>query len=251
MKTIFVTTLNKKLYDKYAHRLFSTYEKTNQKLPMYVFVEDNITQYPAIKGITVLDLFQHEPESKKFADRHQNQIKEYMAKNPNSKEFRYDAKRFSYKVFAQNAGRQYGDKMFFVDADIVFNKTIPQVFFEQALPDDCFISFFDRPNSYTETGFVGFDNTKKCADTFFKEYLNYYINDTIFELPGYLDCDVFDAAREKCKFQHGYKEKKLGDGGKAHIMARDKWFGEYFDHRKGNRKEQEHSPEWRKHNESR
>ena len=42
MDKIFVTTFNKKLFDEYAHKLLETYVSTNQKIPLYVFVEDNI-----------------------------------------------------------------------------------------------------------------------------------------------------------------------------------------------------------------
>lgn len=244
----FVTSLNKKLFDQYAHNLFKTYTETNQQYPLYVYTEDKIDLFPKIPNVTFIDLFERQPECKKFADRHKNQLKEYVQKHPGVKEFRFDAVRFSYKVFAQVDAKQYGNKMFFIDADCVFNKQMNEEVLNKLLPDDSFISFFDRPASYTETGFVGFNNTKPCADIFYKEYLNYYVNDKIFELVGYLDCDVFDATREKTKFQQGYKENKLGDGGKAHIMARDKFFNQYVDHKKGARKTLKHSPEWSKHN---
>jgi len=42
-----------------------------------------------------------------------------------------------------------------------------------------------------------------------------------------------------------YKEKSLGDGRNGHIMARCPVISPYLDHRKGNRKRKEHSPEWK------
>lgn len=239
-KHLFVTTLNKRLYDSYANMLFETYKSTNQTIPLIVFTEDNFK----IEGFETFNLFEHAPHSKEFADKHKNQLKEYVSKHPGVKEFRFDAVRFSYKVFAQNAARQLCDKMYFIDADIVFNKQVTNEVLNKLLPDDCFLSFFDRPASYTETGFVGFNLNKSCTDIFFKEYLDYYIKDKIFTLSGYLDCDVFDATRKSIMLKHNFKEHKLGDGGKAHIMARDKFFGQYFDHKKGERKSQKHSPEW-------
>jgi hypothetical protein len=248
MKKVFVTTLNKKLFDKYARNLFETYTSTKQTLPLYAYVEDDVNQYPSYKNVIFKSLFEEEPESQKFAERHKNQLKEYVAKNPGVKEFRYDAVRFSYKVFAQNAVRKYADHIFWIDADCIFNKQIPDQWFNEALPDNIFLSFFDRPKSYTETGFVGINNSLPVSIVFFEKYLDYYINDKIFELPGYLDCDVFDDTRKRSSFAYTYKEKKLGDGGKAHIMARDKWFSEYLDHKKGARKDLKHSPEWEKFN---
>ena len=46
------------------------------------------------------------------------------------------------------------------------------------------------------------------------------------------------------QFTDDYYEKKLGDGGTGHIMARCNLIHDYLDHRKGKRKSQRHSPEW-------
>jgi len=46
------------------------------------------------------------------------------------------------------------------------------------------------------------------------------------------------------QFTDDYYEKKLGDGGTGHIMARCNLIHDYLDHRKGKRKSQKHSPEW-------
>ena len=56
MDKIFVTTFNKRLYDEYANRLLKTYESTNQKIPLYVFVEDDTKQYPKFNNIHFLDI---------------------------------------------------------------------------------------------------------------------------------------------------------------------------------------------------
>ena len=142
MDKIFVTTFNKRLFDEYAHSLLKTYESTNQKIPLYVFVEDDTKQYPKFNNIHFLNLFEHEPDLKKFIDKHKDKKVESFFK---------DAVRFSYKVFAQNAARKYGDKIFFIDADCVFDKPIPIDWFDDFLPDDTFVSFYDRPQQYTET----------------------------------------------------------------------------------------------------
>ena len=50
------------------------------------------------------------------------------------------------------------------------------------------------------------------------------------------------------QFTEDYYEKKLGDGGTGHIMARCRLIHDYLDHRKGKRKSQKHSPEWLRRN---
>lgn len=237
MKKVFVTTFNKSLYEKYAHEFISTYRNTNQEVPLYVFVEDDLSYYTKYDNIQYLSLWDHEPDCKFFIERNKHRMDEYLVNNFVSPgmEFAFDACRFSYKVFTQNAVRQYGDKIYFIDADQIFHKKIPDSWLEQALPDDVFVSFFDRSkgNQYTETGFICYNNTNPVSDTFFDYYLNLYKQDRVFNLPNFTDCESFDRARRYCYSIDSYQEKKLGDGREGSIMARDPWFSEYMQHRKG------------------
>ena len=95
------------------------------------------------------------------------------------------------------------------------------------------------------------DNIKKIEESsmmedFIGHYRNLYIDDTVYNLPHYTDCHTFDRTRKIMaqQFTDDYYEKKLGDGGTGHIMARCNLIHDYLDHRKGKRKLQKHSPEW-------
>lgn len=242
---IFITTYNKKLFDSYASKLVRTYHHTEQQIPLYVFVEDDIKQYDQVKNVTYLNLFELEPQLKQFKERN---------KSRPVNNFFEDAIRFSYKVFTQSAARKYGKKIYYVDSDSVFIKQIPMEWFDECLPDGVFLSFYDRPQQYTETGFLAFNSTNKICDTFFEIYRNYYIFDTVYniyragangkEKPFWTDCHTLDGTREAFKGNKDYSEKKLGDGRSAHIMARDIFINPYIDHKKGRRKTQSNSPEW-------
>lgn len=240
---IFVTTFNKELFDRYAHTLLDSYRQTKQLIKMYVFVEDTIDLFPRYENVIFKNLYDEEPNCREFVKRN---------KNRPVKDFFKDAVRFSYKVFAQNAARKYGQKIYYVDSDSVFVKQIPIEWFDSVLPDDTFISFYDRPTQYTETGFVAFNESKLISKAFFTHYLNYYINDSVYKLNSYTDCHTLDGSRKQFKDKDiHYKEKSLGDGRNGHIMARCPIISPYLDHRKGNRKNKQHSPEWRGKDESR
>lgn len=232
----FISTFNKRLYKEYAYRLISTYSKTDQSIPMVIYVEDDIEYYPKHTQIKWVSLFKEEPELNNFINRNHNRP---------VKDFFRDAVRFSYKVFAQRAATRLDEKkIFYIDSDCVFAKKIPEDWFDKVLPTDTFVSFYQRPN-YTETGFLAFDNSKPYTKQFFDKYIDWYINDTVYELSAFTDCHTFDATREYMKKKEpSYVEKTLGDGQAGHIMARDKLINQYIDHRKGKRKEQENSPEW-------
>ena len=233
----FVTTMNKKLFNDYGKDLLLSYMNTSQKYPIYVYVEDDISKYPIMKNVIYVSLFKEEPECKKFVDRN---------KNKEVPSFMFDAVRFCYKVFAQCNASKHGGKMYYVDGDSVFLKTMNDDILDTLLPDKVCVSHYYRQGMYTETGFIGFNMNHPMMEDFIGHYRNLYIDDTVYNLPHYTDCHTFDRTRKIMtqQFTDDYYEKKLGDGGTGHIMARCNLIHDYLDHRKGKRKSQKHSPEW-------
>ena len=108
MKKIFVTTFNNNIYKNYAKKLIESYISTKQLLPLFCYVEDDISHYPKHKHIHYLNLFKEQPESFNF-------IKRNKDKHMQTSKVSYilDAVRFSYKVFTQNDARKYGDHIFY------------------------------------------------------------------------------------------------------------------------------------------
>ena len=239
---IFCTTFNKRLYDDYAHQLIDSYVATNQKPHMYVFVEDNPNLYPKVDRVHYYNLFDFEPDCKDFVQRN---------KHRTANNFYEEAVRFSYKVFAQSAARGWGTKIYYVDSDCKFMDTIHDSWYQNCLPDLTFLSFYHRPSQYTETGFVAFNNRSRVVDDFFREYKKWYITDKVYTIKKlgknfWTDCHTLDGTRQMFKNDPRYSEKPLGDGRNGHIMARDTFINPYIDHRKGQRKKQANSPEWRR-----
>ena len=240
--SLFVTTFNKRLYDDYAHQLIDSYVATNQKPHMYVFVEDNPNLYPKVDRVHYYNLFDFEPDCKDFVQRN---------KHRTANNFYEEAVRFSYKVFAQSAARGWGTKIYYVDSDCKFMDTIHDSWYQNCLPDLTFLSFYHRPSQYTETGFVAFNNRSRVVDDFFREYKKWYITDKVYTIKKlgknfWTDCHTLDGTRQMFKDDPRYSEKPLGDGRNGHIMARDTFLNPYIDHRKGQRKKQANSPEWRR-----
>ena len=233
----FVTTMNKKIFDDYGKDLLMSYMNTSQKYPIYVYVEDDISKYPIMKNVIYVSLFKEEPECEKFVKRNRNKV---------VASFMFDAVRFCYKVFAQCNASKHGGKMYYVDGDSVFLKTMDDDILDTLLPDKVCVSHYYRQGMYTETGFIGFNMNHPMMKDFIEHYRNLYIEDTVYNLPHYTDCHTFDRTRKIMtqQFTDDYYEKKLGDGGTGHIMARCNLIHDYLDHRKGKRKSQKHSPEW-------
>ena len=133
-----------------------------------------------MEDIKFLNLFENQPENKKFVDRNFKRFE-----NTAKITYLMDAVRFSYKAFAQNDAKKYGDHVFYIDSDTYFINHIPNSWFAECLPENIFLSLYERLGYYSETGFLAFNhqlvNKKgiKFSDIFFHIYLDYYIKDFI------------------------------------------------------------------------
>jgi len=237
MDTFFLTTFNKRLYDEYAKNLIDTYLETKQSVPLVCFVEEEDTSiYPEEDNIYYYNLFEKAPSIKKFIERNKSRkVEKYI----------YDGVRFSYKVYAQYAGRTLGKKQFFIDADCVFRKQIPKQWYDDFI-GECDFSYYPRPSYYSETGFIAFNCESKLVQDFFESYVGAYDTDEIYNTRSQNDSVVFDIILEKYPNR---TEKLHGPGDNLdlhyhrHVMARCPVLSPYVDHKKGNRKIQKQSPE--------
>lgn len=149
------------------------------------------------------------------------------------------------KSFMQvHAARQYGGKVFWIDADVFTHSDVPRGFLDSVLPDDKFCCFLGREGwtfpDYTESGFLGFNANHPMAESFFGAYLAVFKSGLIFRLNGWHDCYGFDAARRGFKgpgiedaFVNLSKHLKVDSTNHPFVNS---ILGKYMDHRKGNRK---------------
>jgi len=109
--------------------------------------------------------------------------------------YNYDIWKFCKKMFAQFDAFEEGGVVFWVDADVVTKKKIPEEFLENLFDDEALV-FLGRQGFHTETGFVGFDTEHEDFDEFFERYKDSLRRGIIFTLPRWHDCEAFDWARE-------------------------------------------------------
>lgn len=158
-----------------------------------------------------------------------------------SYDFRYDACKFSRKVFVQDAVFDEDDLVFWIDADCVIKQDIPAELLENMLKDVPLAYMgrkgkFATSNAYTETGFVGFNTKHPEFQTFRSRYLSYFSTGKIFsQLQGWHDCIAFDYARQGLS-GNNLSPSGMLMGSVMHLTVLDP----YMDHLKGNRKNVEH-----------
>lgn len=231
---IFVSTFNKKLYDQYANRLISSYENTNQEFKLYIFSEDKFKFQN--KNIIYHNIFDVEPDLKSFINNNNNKNKIIN--------YKYDAVRFSYKVFSLIAGTKFGEKIFYIDADCIFLKKIDKYFVNNFLPNTKSISYYFRKYKHPETGFFAININNTVSKEFISEYKNMYTSGNIFNLKEQHDAYVFGNIMGKIIDKHPDQVKFNGDKNSEHIIANDDFVNQFIDHTKGElRKQLGYSPE--------
>lgn len=149
--------------------------------------------------------------------------------------YTYDAVRFCHKAFAQfDALKKNDGKVFWIDADSVALKPIPEEFLESIF-NGATLSILSRPGFYTETGFVGFDTRGDRFKEFVGAYERVYSKGVLFTLPGWHDCYALDRAINDSEVPYNdlVGGWKLGD--KLEVME-NTVLGEYIYHKKGNQK---------------
>ena len=244
MKIAVVTTLNKKLYEYYAHRFYSTY---NWPFDCYIYHEGWIPEIDPMRPIIHRDIHETNPTLKNFIQRNESRNTYSVEKTDPSKiiyglDFLKDAIRFSYKIYAKTHLMLEGnyDYVFWIDADVVFKKTITeQEIINKILPQDYTISYLDRPRppKYPECGFVGYNLTNKHTKKFVRELRNYYEEDLLFNEEQWHDSYVWD--RVRFKYLSGQPQYILtGERKDGHVWPKSK-LGEYLTHLKGKKKKDE------------
>lgn len=156
--------------------------------------------------------------------------------NPTTYNINLDA-RMARKSFIQaHAVKQFGGKVFWVDADTITHSPIPDTFLDEVLPDDKLACYLGRDWMYTESGFIGFNADHPLCEQFFLFYLNVFKSGAIFTQRGWHDCYGFDAARKIIRRPDLFNDLAAHlPEGVMHPFV-NSVLGAFLDHRKGNRK---------------
>lgn len=226
MNVSIITTFSKSGYDEYAKFLVDSLVKYLDKNVKVYFYLDDMTLNQLPENMTVVDFHKEVPELKEFRSRN---------KSRPFKNFLYDACRFSFKSYAWcHAGlNRVSDTLIWLDADCELYNNVSAEYLISKVPTKYFTSHLARSN-YTETGFLGWNLTNNFSKEFFTRYKQYYDDDSIYELPAYTDCHVYDAVVNQMSQEGKISAFDLSPPGitKDHLnMA----FKGYFAHYKGDR----------------
>jgi len=246
LKYTVVTTFHKTGYDLYGKRMIQTFIKNWPKeIDLYVYHQDVIPIEKA-DNLILRDLEGSSPELVEFKNKWKDDprasggVKDSSTTN-DKKAFKWDAIRFSHKVYAifHCAKNCDADILFWMDADTVCHSPINIDFIKRMTAQDKVLGFLGRENKYTECGLYSMDLRSTDILSFLKEFQRMYddAENGIFRLKEWHDSYVFDDVRNR--IVPSIKQQNWSSGliqGEGHPLINCEW-GAFLDHLKGQRKQ--------------
>lgn len=212
-------------------------------IDLYIISEDKLPIVGLPRRVQVWDLDEN-PRAKEFLEKYKTEkwahgdVHTAVPSNVNRRPranggFRFDAYKFSKKVFAIElvAKHMNQGRLFWVDADVVTFASVPVGFIETLLPEWAALSCLARPGYHSECGFVGYNLDNQNAKRFIDEFANLYHSGTVFLLDEWHDSWVFDWLRKKLTIL----TYDIPHRSKGHPFINSP-LGQYMDHLKGARK---------------
>jgi len=243
-----VTTFSQEGLSKYGQRMIDSFENNwPSNINLYVYAEDCI---PTIKNSNVhyINMSATCDKLMEFKNKWKNVPKANgdvtndpvrSKRKDSGKGFKWDAVRFSHKVYAifDCAEKVKGDWLVWMDADTFCHSPVTYEKVLSFLPNDKDICFLGRDGKYTECGLYALNMNNSTTLSFLNRFEDMYENaDTgIFTLDEWHDSFVFDAVRK----EFSLKEHNWSAGiirGEGHPLINSEW-GAYLDHLKGARKD--------------
>lgn len=223
----------------------------NIKLIVYLENSHLILDQNINERLIIKDFHEEIPEYNIFC-------KKFKHKEKYTDDFRLNAFRFAYKVYAIYKAMKSNKSDYFIwlDSDIKTHTKIPLSFLENLTNENCYLSYLGRNHvknkylRYSECGFLIFNTVHNLHKLFWKEMMKMYDDGMLFDLPEWHDSYIFDVVRKKLEKEKGLKNFNITDlklvempnEPDDHVFVLS-LLGNYMDHKKGDRKDVKWSPE--------
>jgi hypothetical protein len=251
-----ITTFHEAGYHSYAKRMIETFDQYwPQHINLHIYAENCNVALNVSDRIKVYDLHESFPDLMRFKEKHRNNPHANGSKmkdgtlNHSQNHFKWDAVRFSNKVFVVTncALQMNSDILIWLDADTITFTTPTDKMLEEVIPNaNQYCSYLGRVGKYhSECGWVGYNLKHRINREFMSYWRNLYTLEGLFQLREYHDSYVFDVVRQKYEQEGKCHNKNLtplveGRKGPGHPFIASK-LGTFMDHVKGKRKLDGHS----------
>lgn len=248
MKYTVCTTFNASGYEKYGRRMIQTFlQNWPQEVLLVVYAEKCAISESA-PNLIVYDLETSSPELVAFKHKWRDVPKAngnisldpvYNQRKDAVKAFKWDAVRFSHKVYAifHCAKTLSTDWLLWMDADTVCHSPIRLQDIQSLCPKNIELCYLGRKGKYTECGLYAMNLSSPAVHIFLQKFQLAYddAENGIFKLREWHDSFVFDAIRQSLGLNELDWSSHLING-EGHPLINCEW-GAWLDHLKGARKD--------------
>lgn len=244
-----ITTFHAKGYSQYAQKFIQTFLKAwPADVLLYAYAEDCQVLETA-PNLIVRDLHGSCPDLVNFKAKWKNVPKANgdvsadpvrSQRKDAGKGFKWDAVRFSHKVYsifhcAKNCDAEI---LIWMDADMICHSPISMLQLNSLIPADKDLCFLGREGKFSECGLYTMKLGTKMTDLFLSRFQQMYdqAEQGIFRLDEWHDSYVFDQVRRSMQLN----ELNWTEGlikGEGHPLINGPW-GAFLDHLKGTRKQE-------------
>lgn len=243
MKYTVCTTFNEDGYKQYGSRMIDTFLNTWPSSVNLVVFTEGCSVVQQAPNLVTYDLELVSPELVEFKTKYKNDPRANgegpdPTRKDAKKAFKWDAIRFSHKVYAIFAAAKLckTNWLIWMDADMVCHEPILENKISQLIPDNKELCFLGRRQKFSECGLYAMNLASPEVHKFLAKFQNYYDypEQGIFTLDEWHDSFVFDAVRKQFRLQEldWTGNVMVGEG---HPLVNCEW-GVYLDHLKGDRK---------------
>lgn len=243
-----VTTFHAKGYEQYAQKFIKTFiNMWPQSVKLYVYTEDCEISESA-PNLIIRDLHTSSQPLVNFKNKWKNVPKANgdVSQDPvrsrrrdAGKGFKWDAVRFSHKVYsifhcAQNCDAEI---LLWMDADMVCHSVITENVIDSLIPNNIDLCFLGREGKFSECGLYSMNLRSEAIQSFLKKFQWMYddAENGIFQQDEWHDSFIFDVVRKHTVLNELDWSKNIIKG-EGHPLINSAW-GAYLDHLKGKRKE--------------
>lgn len=241
------TTFHEKGYKTYGRRMIESFlAEWPNSVELHVYAEDcqidikasNLFVYDSHAVNADLVKFKEKWRTEPKANGDVRSIPHLASRKDAHKPFRWDAVRFSNKVYSifKCATDIDADVLLWMDADMFCHSPMTMEKLEELCPATIDLGFLGRERKFSECGLYYMNLRSEPIQEFLKTFQHYYDNAEtgIFTLTEWHDSFVFDVIRTKIKLQELNWSAGLIKG-EGHPLINCEW-GAYLDHLKGERK---------------
>jgi len=243
MKYTVITTFNQVGLDLYGLNMVQSFDQYwPRNIALWVYTEN--CSMPSNDRVVIRDLLQCSPDLVAFKQQHANNptANGLVAKDTgvpfHDNSFKWDAVKFSHKVFAviHACANADTDWVIWLDADTKTFTEVPEDFLPTICNSQAMACYLGRRQKYhSECGWVAYNLRHPALADFMQDWRDLYCNGSIFCLKEYHDSFVFDHLRRlyqtKGVLFHNLSPTLQGKGPGHPFIA--SVLGQYMDHMKG------------------